>query len=130
MFKKILTPRISEVNGAGHIGHSVVPVWLEEGYIEIIKLFNSNLRGKTNLFVVNINIDYMNEIMLDKDVEVITGIKKIGKTSLVLNQKIFQAGKLCAKGATTFVNFNHKSKTSTTIPSSVLEKLQEHILED
>ncbi len=130
MFKKNITPRISEINGAGHVGHNIIPVWLEEGYIEILKLFNPNFRGKTNVFMVNINIDYMHEIILGKDVEVITGIKKIGKASFVLNQKVFQAGKLCAKGATTFVNSSNISKKSKAIPLHVIKKLQEHILED
>jgi acyl-CoA thioester hydrolase len=132
MFKKTLTPRISELNGARHIGHYVTPVWLEEGYIEIIKLFNPDLNWETEttLFLVNMNIDYLHEMILGKDVEIITGVKKIGKTSLVLNQKIFQAGELCAQGTSTFVNFDHKSQKSTTFPPSVLGKLKEHIMED
>lgn len=132
MFKKTITPRISELNGARHIGHYVLPVWLEEGYIEIIKLFNPELHWETEttLFLVNMNIDYMHEMILGKDVEVVTGIKKIGKTSLVLNQKIFQAGVLCAKAASTFVNFNNNSKKSTAFPVSAVKKLKEHIMED
>ncbi len=130
MFKKIIAPRISEINGAGHVGHNIIPVWLEEGYIEIIKLFNPDFQGKTGLFMVNINIDFMHEILLGKDVEIITGVKKIGNSSFVLNQNIFQAGKLCAKGATTFVNSSSVSKKSKAIPLSVVKKLREHILED
>jgi acyl-CoA thioester hydrolase len=132
MFKKTLTPRLSELNGARHIGHNVIPVWLEEGYIEIIKLYNPELHWETEttLFLVNMNIDYMHELILGKDVEVITGIKKIGKTSLILNQKIFQGGVLCAKAASTFVNFEHSSKKATAFPPSLLEKLKEHIMAD
>ena len=47
MFKKTLTTRLSELNGARHIGHNVIPVWLEEGYIEIIKLYNPELHWET-----------------------------------------------------------------------------------
>ena len=132
MFRKTLTPRISELNGARHIGHYVIPVWLEEGYIEIIKLFNPELNWETQttLFLVNMNIDYIREMNLGKDVEVVTGIKKIGKTSLVLDQKIFQGGELCARAASTFVNFQHSIKKSTTFPLAVLEKLKEHMMED
>jgi acyl-CoA thioester hydrolase len=132
MFKKTLTVRISELNGARHVGHYVIPVWFEEGYIEIIKLSNPDLcwETETTLFLVNMNIDYLHELVLGKEVEIVTGIKKIGKTSLVLNQKIFQAGVLCAKGASTFVNFDNNSKKTTTFPPSVLEKLKEHMMED
>lgn len=129
MFRKTLTPRISELNGARHIGHCVIPVWLEEGYIEIIRLFNPELNWdtETTLFLVNMNIDYLREMSLGRDVEVVTGIKKIGRTSLVLEQKIFQGGELCARGASTFVNFQHSTRKSTTFPPAVVEKLKEHL---
>ena len=132
MFRKTLTPRISELDGARHIGHYVIPVWLEEGYIEIIKLFNPELNWETQttLFLVNMNIDYIREMNLGKDVEVVTGIKKIGKTSLVLDQKIFQGEKLCARAASTFVNFQHSIKKSITFPPAFLEKLKEHMMDD
>jgi acyl-CoA thioester hydrolase len=132
MFRKTITPRISELNGARHIGHYVIPVWLEEGYIEIIKLFNPDLQweSETALFLVNLNIDYMHELILGRDVEIITGVKKIGKTSLVLDQKIFQAGILCAKAASTFVYLNNNSKKSIAVPGAVLGKLKEHIMEE
>ncbi len=131
MFKKTLTPRISELNGGRHIGHHVIPVWLEEGYIEIIKLFNPDLQKReTNLFLVNTNIDYLHEMILGIDVEVITGVKKIGKTSIVLDQKILQAGKVCAKGASTLVSTSPDSKKPVSIPPAIIEKLREHLLEE
>lgn len=132
MFKKTITPRISELNGARHIGHYVIPVWLEEGYIEILRLFNPELNWDAviSLFLVNMNIDYKHEMVLDKDVEVVTGVKKIGKTSLVLEQKIFQAGILCAKGASTFVNIDSNSKKAITISPFTVEKLKEHMMEE
>lgn len=132
MFKKTITPRISELNGARHIGHYVIPVWLEEGYIEILRLFNPDLNWDAviSLFLVNMNIDYKHEMVLDKDVEVVTGVKKIGKTSLVLEQKIFQAGILCAKCASTFVNINSNSKKAITISPFTVEKLKEHMMEE
>lgn len=132
MFKKTITPRISELNGARHIGHYVIPVWLEEGYIEILRLFNPDLNWDAviSLFLVNMNIDYKHEMVLNKDVEVVTGVKKIGKTSLVLDQKIFQAGILCAKCASTFVNINSNSKKAIAISPFTVEKLKEHIMEE
>jgi acyl-CoA thioester hydrolase len=132
MFKKTLTPRISELNGARHIGHYVIPVWLEEGYIEILRLFDPEIDwdSETAIFLVNMNIDYKHEMILGKDVEIVTGVKKIGRTSLVLNQKIFQAGVLCAQAASTFVNLNRSSKKVMPISADVREKLREHIMEN
>lgn len=131
MYRKILSPRISEVNGAGHIGHNVAPVWFEEGLIEIIKLFDPELRAEDSLLILtNINIDYVDQIFLIEDVEIVTGIKKIGNASLVLNQKIYQSGKLCVKAKATYVHFSRRVNKSAPIPSAVRQVLKEHMMED
>lgn len=66
MLKKIITPRISETNITGHIGHTEIPVWLEEGYEEIIRLFSRNL-AEPSLITVNMNMDFLHEIFFGKE---------------------------------------------------------------
>jgi acyl-CoA thioester hydrolase len=131
MFKKVLTPRISEVNRARHIGYQVIPIWLEEGFIEIInRLFNHDEKAEPLFIVKSIHIDFINEIFFGEDVEVITGVKKIGNTSLVLNQKIYQGGRLCVKGTPTLVYFDFNVKKSRVIPRHVRKKLEKHMITD
>jgi acyl-CoA thioester hydrolase len=131
MHKKVFSPRISEVNGAGHIGHNVIPVWLEEGLIEIIRIFDPNLKGEESLLVLtNSNINFLQPMFLGEDVELITGVRKIGNTSLVLNQEIYQGGKLCVRGKTSYVHFSPKSQKSTPISLAARQELEEHLMED
>ena len=89
MFKKIITPRISETNITRHIGHTAIPVWLEEGYEEIIRLFSQNF-AEPSLITVNLNMDFLHEIFFGKDVEILTSVKKIGTSSFVLHQEVYQ----------------------------------------
>jgi acyl-CoA thioester hydrolase len=130
MYKKVLTPRISEENRARHIGHQVIPIWLEEGFIEIIRLFNPDLKADPEIIMKIIHMEFINEIFFGVDVEVITGVKKIGNTSLVLNQKIYQGGRLCVKGTSTWVSFDFNSKKSRAIPPHVRQMLEEHMMTD
>jgi acyl-CoA thioester hydrolase len=130
MYKKLLTPRISEVNGARHIGHHVIPIWLEEGFLEIIRIFTPDIRGETTLIMKSIHIDFIHEIFLGEDVEVMTGIKKIGNTSFVLDQKIYQSHKLFEKVTPTFINFDYGNKKTKPIPPDVRERLEAHMLTD
>jgi acyl-CoA thioester hydrolase len=89
MLKKTITPRISETNITRHIGHNAIPVWLEEGYLEIFSLFNQNI-AEPCLITVNLNMDFLNELFFGKDVEILTRVKKIGTSSLVLHQEVNQ----------------------------------------
>jgi acyl-CoA thioester hydrolase len=110
-----------------HIGHNAIPVWLEEGYAEILQLFNQDL-SQPSLIMVNLNMDFMKEIFLGKNVEVLTGVKKIGSSSFVLHSEIHQEGALCVRGSTTFVHFNYVTHKPVSIPPSAIEMLKEHLL--
>lgn len=129
MFKKVITPRISDTNRGGHVGHNAIPVWFEHGFLEIIKIFNPELTTPS-LILVNLNVDFINQIGLGKDVEVTTGIKKLGNSSFVLLQKIYQEEQLCASGLATFVHMNYSTNKSVNIPQAIRLKLEEHLIPD
>lgn len=130
MFKKVITPRISEINGSKHVSHNVIPVYLEDGFIEILKLVNPALLNTPSLAMVNINVDFINQMFLGKDVEVTTGVKKLGRSSFVLLQNIYQDELLCARGLVTFVNMNYDTKKSVPIPPAVRLQLEEHMISE
>jgi len=127
MFKSTITPSISDLNKGHHIKHSRITVWLEEGYDQIQKLFH----GKSNepsLIIANLNIDFLDELFSEKDVEIITGVKKIGVSSFILHQELRQGGKLCVRALTTIVHFDYSKRKSVPIPPQSLEILKKHIL--
>jgi acyl-CoA thioester hydrolase len=126
MFKKTITPRISETNLTQHIGHNAIPVWLEEGYTEIFQLFNQN-PAEPCLIIVNMNMDFLNELFFGKDVEILTGVKKIGTSSFVLHQEVSQDGKPCVRGSTTLVHFDFSIHKPVPIPPPVCDILREHM---
>jgi acyl-CoA thioester hydrolase len=126
MFKKIITPRISETNITRHIGQNAIPVWLEEGYAEIFRLFNQNL-AEPSFISVNLNMDFLHEIFFGKDVEMLTSVKKIGTSSFVLQQEIYQDRKLCVRASTTLVHFDYSTHKPDPIPKTVRDILKEHM---
>lgn len=129
MFKKTVTPRISETNMAKHIGSDAIPVWLEEGCGDIFRLFNQN-PDEPCLIMVNLNIDFLQELFFGKDVEILTSVQRIGTSSFVLNQEINQEGKLCVRGLTTFVHFDYSIRKPIPMPPHVSDLLRVHMLEN
>ena len=128
MYRKTISPRISETNAAKHIGHHVIPVWLEEGFADILRLIEQNPTKDPVVAMANMNIDFLNEIFFGTDVEVMTAVKKLGKSSMILHQEIFQHGSLCVRAAITFVHFDFVAKKSKPIPVGALGRLREHLL--
>lgn len=128
MFQKTISPRISETNAARHIGHSAIPVWLEEGFVDILRLFDQDPVMNPLAAMANMNIDFLNEVFFGADAEITTSVRKLGKSSMVLYQEIFQLGKLCVRASTTFVHFDFATKKAKPIPAAVLVRLREHLI--
>ncbi|MDQ0339949.1 acyl-CoA thioester hydrolase [Caldalkalibacillus uzonensis] len=131
MYETRIEPRVSETDGAGHINNTVVPIWFEAGRKEIFKLFTPDLSFKNwRMVIVNINVDYIRQLYYGREVTVKTWVKKIGNSSLVLYEEIWQDGDVCAKAQTTYVNFNFEIQKTEPIPSHIRQELEKHLLEE
>ncbi|MHA6252212.1 acyl-CoA thioesterase [Oceanobacillus sp. CAU 1775] len=127
MYKTIIEPRVSETDGIGHINNTTVPVWFEAGRNEIFNLFTPDKSFENwKMIIINMNIDYVNQIYFGESVIVKNWVKRIGNSSLELYEEIWQNDRLCAKGTVTYVNFNLKSQKSEPIPESIRKELEKH----
>ncbi|MGI8314574.1 acyl-CoA thioesterase [Halobacillus mangrovi] len=128
MYKKILEPRVSETDGVGHINNTTVPVWFEAARNEIFKLFTPDSSfDNWKMIILNMNVDYLGQIYFGTDVTIYTWVKRIGNSSLELYEELWQDGRLCAKGAVTYVNFNLQTQKSERIPDEVRKELEVHM---
>ena len=119
-----ITPRVSETDGVGHINNVFVPIWFEAGRREIFRIFSPGLDFKNwKLALVKVEVEYVDQIYLANEVEIRTGIDKIGNSSFTIEEEIHQTGRLCAKGKSIYVNYNFKTEKSETIPESIRNKL-------
>jgi acyl-CoA thioester hydrolase len=127
MFTTTIRPRVSETDGLGHINNTTIPVWFEAGREGIFRIFTPNLSFKDwRAVLVNMNIDFVRETQFGKDVEVRTWIEKVGTSSFVVKEELYQDGHLCARGTATYVNFNQATRKAEPIPQTIREQLESH----
>ncbi|MFZ3579577.1 acyl-CoA thioesterase [Virgibacillus sp. DJP39] len=79
------------------------------------------------MIILNINVDFVDQIYFGQHVSVYTWMKKIGKTSLQLYEEIWQGERLCAKGTVVYVNYNVKDQKSEPIPEMIRRELETHL---
>lgn len=128
MFRTRIHPRFCDTDALGHIGNTVVPVWLLEGRESLLKLFvPDNDFRKASLVVVRTEIDFTGELRFGADVEVTTALEKIGNSSMVVLQDVLQDGEARSKARTTMVYFDAVSRKSQPIPDAIRAQLQEHL---
>ena len=102
-----IVPRVSETDGVGHINNVFVPIWFEAGRREIFRIFSPNLDFVNwKLALVKVTIEYLDQLYLAENVEIRTGIEKIGNSSFTIKEEIHQTDRLCAKGEAIYVNYN------------------------
>jgi len=129
LFRTHIHPRFCDTDALGHIGNTVVPVWLLEGRESLLKLFAPDLDfRKASLVMVRTEIDFLGELRFGADVEVTTALEKIGNSSLVVLQEVHQDGEVRCKARTVMVNFNAQERSSQPIPDAVRSQLAEHLL--
>ena len=124
IFTKIV-PRVSETDGVGHINNVFIPIWFEAGRREIFRIFSPNLDFVNwKLALVKVTVEYVDQLYLAENVEIRTGIEKIGNSSFTIKEEIYQTDRLCAKGEAIYVNYNFKEKKSEAISNEIRDKLQ------
>ena len=123
IFTKIV-PRVSETDGVGHINNVFVPIWFEAGRREIFRIFSPKLDFMNwKLALVRVTVEYVDQLYLAEDVDVRTGIEKIGTSSFTIKEEIHQTNRVCAKGQAIYVNYNFREKKSEPISNEIRNRL-------
>jgi len=128
MYQKVIDPRVSETDGAGHINNTVIPVWFESGRDPIFRLFNPDLSFHDwHCVLLKMNAEYMSQIYYGTPITVYTWIKRIGQTSFEVYEEIHQNKSICVKGSATYVNYHFDVQKSMPIPDEIRSQLEDHL---
>ena len=124
IFTKIV-PRVSETDGVGHINNVFIPIWFEAGRREIFRIFSPKLDFiNWKLALVKVTVEYVDQLYLAEDVDVKTGIEKVGTSSFTIKEEIHQTNRICAKGQAIYVNYNFRNKKSEPISNEIRNRLE------
>lgn len=128
MFETPITPRVSETDGAGHVNNVFVPVRFEAGRREIFRILTPDLAfARWRLVLVNMNVDYLDQIYFHETALVQTWVERIGTKSFTLYEEVWQGERFCAKGTATYVYFNYEAGCSEPVPPDCRQALEAHL---
>lgn len=125
MLTETFPVRFYETDALKHVSNTVLVGWFEAARFPIFKMFTPTLDlDNWPLILASYHVDFLEQIYMFPEVTVKTGIERIGKSSFVVYQELWQADALKAKGATTLVHFNYESKKSAPITDSQRVQLE------
>ena len=131
MYSTVITPRVSETDGIGHINNCVMPVWFEAARTPIFEIFNPQFDlPNWHMFVVSTHLNYHRQTYYGRDVEVRGWVNRLGRSSFTLSEELYQDGECCVSNEVVYVNFDHETQRSAPLTSAQRAALTAHLKEE
>lgn len=105
--------RYGDTDRQGHINNAVFSTFLETGRVEMMYDGKTSLADEGCSFVIaRLELDFVNEMLWPGQVDIGSGVIAVGRSSLRMEQALFQAGRLVAVGETVMVQVNDVTRRS------------------
>lgn len=117
--------RYGDTDRQGHVNNAVFATFMETGRVELI--YNPQdplLEDGFSFVLAKLDINYIAEVLWPGTVEIGTRVTRVGRSSVCMQQAVFQAGKLCASAETVVVHFDQTARKSHPFSEGQRAKLE------
>lgn len=116
--------RYGDTDRQGHVNNAVFATFFETGRVEMLLAAGGSFLGPgQSLVLARLEIDLVAEINWPGTVEIGTRVAKIGRSSMTLEQAVFQNGGLAARGHSVVVLTDEATRRSTPLSEEAIAKL-------
>lgn len=121
--------RYADTDRQGHVNNAIFSSFLETGRVEILYNPEFPIRSHDSSFVIaSLKIDFLREIQWPGRIDIGTGVIKIGNSSMVLFQMLFQENICVAKAETVIVQISDIQKAASPLSIKAKETLEQWML--
>ncbi|WP_088329543.1 thioesterase family protein [Lacimicrobium sp. SS2-24] len=125
MLSETFKVRFYETDALKHVSNTVLAGWFEAAREPVFRYFTPEMDlHNWPLILASYKIDFLRQIYFGHEVEIRTGIQRIGNSSFDVLQQVWQQGEKAAEGVTTLVHFDYRQQKSQPIPPHIGEQLQ------
>ena len=126
-----VTPRFGDIDVLGHINNTAPALWFEQARNPFFRIFSPDLviRHETwPLIMAHTDFDFIEELFFSHDVEIRSGVSRIGTKSFTIHHEAWQNNRLCVKGNAVIVYYDFIAKKSVPVPDEIKAILSEHLI--
>ncbi|CAH0991564.1 hypothetical protein SIN8267_01673 [Sinobacterium norvegicum] len=110
--------RFSDTDAMGHISSGAYVSYMEVGRADFFYAINNCYEGEVPYnAVVNINIDYLGEVIFGADVSVVSWCSRMGNKSMTISHEIIADGRVASRGHITVAGFDLKTRKGCQLPA-------------
>lgn len=116
--------RYSDTDRQGHVNNAIFATLLETGRVELLYDPASPLAEAGSAFVIaRLAIDFRSEIVWPGEIVIGTRVASLGRSSIRLEQAVFQNGICAATAETVIVLMDETTRRSSPLPAIARERL-------
>jgi acyl-CoA thioester hydrolase len=116
--------RYGDTDRQGHVNNAVFSTFLETGRVELIYGHAAQLAEPGTAFVLaRLELDFRAELLWPGEVEIGTRIASIGRSSVRLEQAIFQGERCVASGISVIVQMDEATRKARPFSEAVRQQL-------
>lgn len=117
--------RYSDTDRQGHVNNARFASFLETGRVELIYDPEAPLHEAGAAFVIaRLSLDFLAEIRWPGEVTIGTGVQRVGNSSLVLRQAIFQDDACVATAETVIVQTDAQTGKARPLSQTARDRLE------
>ena len=123
------TVRYNDTDRQGHVNNAVFSTFLECARTGILYDKARGLNTAHSEFVIiKMELDYLAELQWPGEVEIGTRIQRIGRSSLIFEQAIFQQTICAAQSTNVMVLIDTDTRQSTVLPANARRSLSDLVV--
>ena len=122
--------RYVDTDRQGHVNNANFSSFLETGRVEV--LYNSDypiLVEGSSFVIASLKLEFLNEITWPGQVNIGTGVLKIGNSSITIFQRLFQEERCVANAETVIVQVDNVTRRSSPLAETAKKTLNHWLLD-
>lgn len=129
-FRTVDKIRYADTDRQGHVNNAAFATFLETGRVEFLYDPQHPLADDNASFVIaSLNLKLLAEINWPGRVDIGTGVRRIGNSSIGLFQGLFQDGQCVATAETVIVQIDDASRRSRPLAEKARAFLSRHVMD-
>lgn len=118
------TVRYGDTDRQGHVNNAVFSTYLESGRVALLLDPTAPLADPGAAFVIaRLTLDFLGEITWPGRIDIGTGVTAVGRSSVVLQQGLFQGGSCVATGESVIVQVDLGTRCSKPLSDAAVRRL-------
>ncbi len=121
--------RYGDTDRQGHVNNAVFSTFLETGRVELLINADPPILSEGASFVIaSLKLNFIREMKWPGQVDIGTGILKLGNSSMTIYQKLFQNGECVADAETVIVQVDNATGRGKPLSDTAKETLGKWLL--